>query len=99
MLFKGARGSQKGVTKWEIAFEFAFSPNLTNLTIGAMTGISKGGWQYLDILYVSNGRNSKGLRIMAPGQVTVHTVYNSSNFAALKLGTSFPQPYTNFNLF
>ena len=47
-LFLGVSGSirHRG-GDWELNFSFAASPNMTSLTVGSITGISKKGWQYL----------------------------------------------------
>lgn len=87
VLFRGARGTWKGSDKWDIKFDFSFSPNVTGLTIGGITGISKTGWQYIDTIYKSAGRTTDGLDIMRPAQVTVHTVYNSGSFSVLGIGS------------
>lgn len=88
VLFKGARGSRKGLEKWEINFDFAFSPHATDLVIGDTYPINvaiKRGWDYLDVLYVPNGTANKK-RLLVPGQATVHTVYPSIDFAGLGIG-------------
>jgi len=50
-LFLGAAGSKRGHGDWEIGFRFAACPNVTNLTIGDITGINKKGWEYLWVRY------------------------------------------------
>lgn len=87
VLFKGCRGTRKGSEKWELTFDFAYSPNGIDVPVGGITVSSKRGWDYLDVLYVSNGDRVNGLRLMLPGQATVHQVYPLTNFANLGIGT------------
>jgi hypothetical protein len=51
-LFMGASGSKR-VTEndWAVTFNFAASPNRTDLTVGDITGISKKGWEYMWVRY------------------------------------------------
>lgn len=83
VLFKGAHGSRKGDDKWEISFDFAYSPNASNLAIGDITVTTKKGWDYLDVIYVPNGKDSKGFQNLVPGMATVHKVYPDGNFNLL----------------
>ena len=87
VLFKGCHGSKKGSEKWEITFDFAYSPNATNLSVGGITVTSKRGWDYLDVLYVAKPTRVNGMRVMLPGQATVHQVYPLVDFSLLGIGT------------
>jgi hypothetical protein len=40
-LFLGAAGTKRGSGDWEVGYRFAFSPNVTGLTVGDITGINK----------------------------------------------------------
>jgi len=51
ILFLGASGSERGKDEWKITYQFAFSPNVTGLAAGGITGIAKKGWEYLWFLY------------------------------------------------
>jgi hypothetical protein len=81
VLFEGASGSKRGDGAWEITYSFASSPNRTDLTIGAITGINKKGWEYLWVLYsdVADG----GMLAKQPRAVYVEKVYEEGNFAKL----------------
>lgn len=82
VLFLGASGSKRGwYGDWEITKKFAASPNVTNQTIGDITGISKGGWQHL---WLQEDVNSKGTNTPVILGVHVATVYGSGNFAGLE---------------
>lgn len=87
LLFKGARGTRRGQERWELAFEFSYSKNQTNLTVGTITGINKEGWQYLETMYIEGTAKIGKHVVQVPGQVNVHTVFSAENFAQLKLGT------------
>ena len=80
-LFEGASGSKRGDGAWEITYSFASSPNRTDITIGAITGINKKGWEYLWVLYsdVEDG----GMLAKQPRAVYVEKVYEEGNFAKL----------------
>lgn len=97
-LFMGATGGKRQDTNWEITFNLAGSPNVTNLTIGAgtaygpITGINKKGWEYLWVEYVTVEVNDGGIipaRRMAtvPRQVNVERVYDAGDFSTLGIGT------------
>lgn len=89
VLFKGCRGTKKGLYIWDLIFDFSFSPNASGLVVGDIRNINKTGWQYLDTLYVppTISRTSTGIKIVQPGMVTVHTVYGSGSFSVLGLGS------------
>jgi len=86
MLFKGARGSQRGQDHWEIGFEFAHIKNVTGQTVGDITGINKKGFEYLDVLYEQRGTSVSGYIPVVPVQATVHKVYEEDDFADLRIG-------------
>lgn len=87
VLFKGAHGTKKGSDKWELTFDFAYSPNGINIPVGGITVAFKRGWDYLDVMYVAQGRSADGIRLLVPGQATVHQVYPLTDFSALGIGT------------
>jgi hypothetical protein len=85
-LLMGASGRKRTeVTPndYEVTMEFMFNPNVTGLTIGGITGISKTGWQYLDITY--EDREDSGFLFKMPIVASVHQVYKEGNFGALGL--------------
>jgi len=86
VLFLGASGSQRGQEDWEITYRFAASPNVTGLVVGSITGINKGGWDYLWVRYADvEDTNAKSL-VKQPLAVYVEQVYPYTNFASLGIG-------------
>lgn len=81
VLFLGASGAQRGLDDWEITFKFAASPNATGLAVGGITGISKGGWNHLWVLYADDV-NANTL-IKRPVAAYVERVYDAGNFTLL----------------
>jgi hypothetical protein len=86
-LFLGASGSKRGGEKWEITFKFAASPNVTNKTIGSITGINKKGWEYLWVRYTEQVDDTANALVMTPQNVVISKVYDDGNFADLGIGT------------
>jgi hypothetical protein len=87
VLFLGPSGSRRGRKgKWEITFNFAASPNETDLTIGEITGIAKKGWEYLWVEFVQELVGPAGHQRMAwvPDAVFIEQVYKTGSFADLE---------------
>jgi hypothetical protein len=85
VLFLGSSGSQRGNEDWEISYKFAASPNKTGLSVGSLTGIAKGGWQHLWVLY-SSAVDQNAL-IKRPIAAYVEQVYWPADFSLLGIGT------------
>jgi len=75
VLFLGASGSRRGYGDWEITFRFAASPNVTNLTIGDITGINKKGWEYLWVRYSDSEDAVAKALVKKPVAVYIEQVY------------------------
>lgn len=87
VLFGGAQGSERGDgTDWEISFQFEASPNVTGLAIGSITGIAKGGWQYLWALTEHQVDGTSNLLVPKVIAVYVQDVYQSGDFTGLGIG-------------
>ena len=84
VLFLGASGSQRGVEKWEITYQFAASKNAVGLKVGDIQNINKKGWEYLWVRY-GDVEDQKVL-IKQPESVYIERVYDSANFALLGIG-------------
>jgi hypothetical protein len=89
VLFLGASGSRRGSDAsddWEITFKFAASPNRTGITVGAITGIAKHGWDYMEVRYAADVDAAVKQVIKKPIGVIIHKVYQDGNFAGLGIG-------------
>lgn len=85
VLFLGASGSQRGKDDWEITYRFAASPNVTNLTVGSITGIAKRGWEYLWVRYAD--AEDQHVLVKQPIAAYVEQVYEAADFSGLGVGT------------
>ncbi len=82
-LFAGVSGAKRGQGDWELTYQFAASPNMTNLTVGEITGIAKKGWEYLWVYYRQRVTEDGRFVIPAPMQVNVEQVYDYGDFSLL----------------
>lgn len=98
VLFLGCSGSQewddqKGKGPWSLSYRFVASPNaggsgsVPAITIGSITGINKGGHDYLWVRYEDAVDSSTLLK--KPKHVYVNKVYRESNFSQLGIGTGY----------
>ena len=79
----GASGSQQGAEDWQIDFSFAAMPNVTDLTIGDIGGVTKRGWDYLWVYY-ANVQDDVGKVVRRiPRQVNIEQVYQYEPFSGL----------------
>lgn len=88
VLFLGASGSKRPIGDVEIAEHFSASPNVTNLTVGTVTGIAKKGWDYLWVRAQPQdqlGGTSNAVTAYVTQFVYVETVYDEGNFTATGL--------------
>jgi hypothetical protein len=67
----------------EVTYTFEASPNITNITIGTITGIDKKGWEYIWVYYVPDV--SAEWNIQKPDCVRVEQVYDPMDFDPLGL--------------
>jgi hypothetical protein len=84
VLFLGASGAKRGTDDWEITFRFAASPNVTGLSVGPITGITKLGWDYLWVRYTDT--EDENVLVKQPIAAYVERVYEQGNFASLGIG-------------
>ncbi len=83
VLFLGAAGSKRGDGNWEITFRFAVSLNLSGITVGPMTAISKKGWEYLWVRYEDTEDGAAQSIVKRPVAAYVERVYLELPFSAL----------------
>ncbi len=86
VLFLGASGSRRGYGDWEITFRFAASPNVSNLTIGDITGIDKKGWEYLWVRYADSEDAAAKALVKKPLAVYIERVYDNGDMSLLGIG-------------
>ena len=88
VLLLGVQGQRRGTGVWVVRFDFAASPNLTAIEIGAITVAAKKGWEYLWVLYndVEVTAGTESFIMQAPKAAFVEQVYYTSDFAALGIG-------------
>jgi hypothetical protein len=93
VLFLRASGSQRSSEDWEISFQFAASPNATDLKVGNITGIHKRGWEYMWTQFKTAAGRDKdsgeetGDLIPKPKAVFIEQVYRYGDFSKLGIGT------------
>lgn len=89
VLFMGAAGTKRGEAggagEWEITFRFAVSPNETGLSVGAITGIDKKGWEYLWVRYEDAEDGVASAIVKRPVAAYIERVYPETAFSALGL--------------
>lgn len=85
VLLMGVSGSQGTSETPSIQFRFKRQPNVSGLTIGDISGISKQGWDYLWVATKDEeqGQDNDKKIISVPKQVNVERVLRSSNFSTI----------------
>lgn len=90
VLFMGCSGGQewddeRGFGPWNLSFKFVASPNVTNQTIGDITGVAKNGHEYLWVRYEDAVASNE--LVKKPKYVYVNKVYRDGDFSKLGIGT------------
>lgn len=86
VLFEDFTGSKRGNGRWEITFQFAVSPDETNISVGeGITVASKPGWDYLEVRYEPAEDATAKRLVPNPTAAIVHRVYERGDFSALNL--------------
>ncbi len=83
VLFLGASGTKRGSDDWELSFRFAASPNMSDIVIGDMSGITKAGWEYLWVQYEDQEDSNAQTLVKCPVSVHIEQVYPYQNFDRL----------------
>ena len=91
VLFVGCTGQQewddqRGRAPWQLSFRFVAEKNVTNQTIGDITGVAKKGHEYLWVRYEEASESNT--LIKKPKHVYVNKVYREGDFSALGIGTT-----------
>jgi len=71
----------------EIQFDFAAQPNVSNKTIGSITGIAALGWDLIDVRYEPVDDDAAKKVTPQPYAVYVHRVYPQASFGPLGIGS------------
>lgn len=99
LLFKGARGSQKGTDAWSFVYEFEASAQAQNLSIGnATVGVNipgrlsdqffiplKPGWDYLWVAFTEKQDADTKTLVQVPTSAHIERVYDEADFDLLEL--------------
>ena len=85
--FMGARGKPAG-QKWPVTYRFEYSPNESGISVGDITGITRKGWEYLDIYRRTISDVTAKKKIEVPHSCYVHTLPpGAGSFSILGIGT------------
>ncbi len=90
LLFKRASGGPASAADWGITFSFAASPNVEDRVIGTITGIDKGGHEYLWVRYkeAEDVAASPKRIVQIPEAVYVEKVFEAGALSNLGLDNS-----------
>jgi hypothetical protein len=83
VLLEGVQGAQRSTGDYELLFRFVYSPNATGLTVGSITGVKKGGHEYLWVK--SKQTVDDNAMVWTPLAVYVQQVYAAADFDGLEL--------------
>lgn len=84
VLFRGASGTLKDWTTWELTYNFSASPNASSFDVGPITGIPlKRGWDYLWVLHNEAEDATAGHLARRPIAAYVEQVYQMSDLTLL----------------
>lgn len=82
VIFRGASGSQRSPTEFEIYFRFSGRQNVMALNIGGVM-VNANGWDIIDPFFLEDDDGSVGIWETFVHTVFVHRVTNQMNFNAL----------------
>ena len=85
LLFLGASGNIVGEDP-TLTYTFSASSNLTNWSIGPITGVTKNGHDYIWFDYKSVKDPNSNLKISKPRAAYVAKVYTYADFSVLRIG-------------
>ena len=88
VLFHGGKGSasNKDPSLIEITYTFEQSDDVSSVTIGTISGVSKAGWQYLWVHYQETDDQTAKKFVHRPDAVYVERVYDAASFDLLGIG-------------
>lgn len=85
VLCVGVSGSRRGADDWELSFRFQVKKHQTGLTVAGVSGVDKGGW---DFLWCRQSLATDGVTLSRlVDYVVIAKVFREANFAALGIGS------------
>lgn len=90
LLFLGANGQIISNSDPTLTFQFDASPNISDGTLGTITGINKAGQDFLWVDYLVDKDNATKRDVYKARAAYVAEVYLETDFADLKIGESPP---------
>lgn len=90
----GSGSKRKGFGDWELSLNWAYSPNITGLTIGGgsdgvISGISCNGWDYLWCYYQDTVDSDANMKVACPMAAYVERVYDYQPLSGILPPTAF----------
>jgi len=86
ILFLGGSGSYRGEDKFEITYQFSYSPSAYNIVAGDIVIPVKRGWDYLWFRYADTEDDSAKVMVKRPVSAHLERVFDYTNFALLGIG-------------
>lgn len=83
LLFLGARGRNRSEDEFQVTFSFAASANVSGLTVGNITGITKKGWDFIWFVYGEQDDTAAGRVVKRPAFAYVEKVIEDGNLNLL----------------
>lgn len=86
VLFLGVSGGRRGSADSELTYSWVCRPNQSGLSFGSVSGVDKGGWNYLWPRYQEvKGANAPSVKTIT--HIAVATVFPTADFSGLNIGT------------
>lgn len=70
-------------SKFPITYTFSYSPPESGVTVGDISGISRAGFDYLDVYMRTTSDAGSKKKVTLPHSVYIHEVYERANFGLL----------------
>lgn len=86
ILFLGGSGSYRGEDKFDITYQFSYSPTAYNIVAGNIFIPVKRGWDYLWFRYADSEDTSAKVIVKRPVSAHLERVFDYTNFALLGIG-------------
>lgn len=83
--FDGATGGIRSGEDWDVEFNFTKRPNLENITVGNIEGVSADGWDVIWPYYISKSAGARGFSAPSPAYLYVEQVYPRADLNTLRI--------------